>query len=131
MRIGRLHIGYFGTKESAFPLFGAAIKRKHGKWLELFYIWTKGDPNKKVVQQEHSPKDLGIRHILPMLAVLSFFCILDVRFPDALAGNLALGCDQFTTWENAQGVARYWFLHCPDEVLKQVTSHGVWLMMEQ
>ena len=58
---------------------------------------------------------------------LSFFCILDVMFPEALKHNLSLGCEQFAVWENAHGDARYWFLHCPDEVMGKVETHGVWV----
>ena len=60
------------------------------------------------------------------LSLLSFLCLVDVRKPQALTQNIALGCQAFSMWENAQGAPRYWILHCPNEAWGAVTSDGTW-----
>ena len=66
-----------------------------------------------------------------LLALLSFFVVLDVRRPDALQRNLDRGCEAFSVWENAQREPRYWMLHCPDEALTTAESNGTWLPTAQ
>lgn len=58
-----------------------------------------------------------------LVAVLSFFCVVDVRYPGIVEHNERLGCEVFSTWTNAQDVPRYHFLHCPDEARVKVISN--------
>lgn len=61
-----------------------------------------------------------------LVPVLSFFCIVDFRFPEQRARNEALGCETFSAWRNALEVERYWIQHCPDTAWAHVESSGVW-----
>ncbi len=63
-----------------------------------------------------------MRHLL--VAIISFFCIVDYNFPVTVKNNEAAGCEIITVWENAHGVPRYWFMHCPDEASINVQAHG-------
>ena len=56
--------------------------------------------------------------------------MLDVARVSDAQHNVALGCQAFTVWENAQGEPRYWIFHCPDEATALAAHDGLWLTRE-